>query len=138
MSRVRLIRDKNGRDKYYNVDTMRHNTEMIQNGEGIFDILKQVAGKVASNRQEKLPKISLLRQKQFNNHKQRKHQRQDTKGVKQHKQDTGPYVNLQEDKGEKIIKLLHTQTQNKKMTQSKEPPNKHFLVSQEFNKLIDM
>lgn len=28
MSRVRLIRDKNGRDKYYNVDTMRHNTEM--------------------------------------------------------------------------------------------------------------
>lgn len=49
MSRVRIIRDKNGRDKYYNVDTMRHDTEMIQNGEGIFDILKQVAGKVASN-----------------------------------------------------------------------------------------
>ena len=41
-------------------------------------------------------------------------------------------------KEKKIIKLLHTQTQNKKMTQSKEPPNKHFLVSQEFNKLIDM
>lgn len=64
MSRVRIIRDKNGRDKYYNVDTMRHDTEMIQNGEGIFDILEQVAGKVASNWQEKLPKISLLRQKQ--------------------------------------------------------------------------
>ena len=37
MSRVRLIRDKNGRDKYYNVDTMKP-AENIQNDEGFFDL----------------------------------------------------------------------------------------------------
>ena len=36
MSRARRIREKNGHNAYYNVGTMRHNTKMIQNGEGIF------------------------------------------------------------------------------------------------------
>ncbi|RMX59145.1 hypothetical protein pdam_00009758, partial [Pocillopora damicornis] len=133
MSRVRLIRDKNGRDKYYNVDTMRHNTEMIQNGEGCLQLTGKAAKDIATKAETKAIEKGaehVIGEKiydKFNNHKQRKHQRQDTKGVKQHKQDTGPYINRQEDKGEKFIKLLHTQTQNKKMTQSKEPPNKHFL-----------
>ena len=36
MSRVRRIRDKNGHSLYYDVETMKRNSKMIQNDEGIF------------------------------------------------------------------------------------------------------
>ena len=36
MSRVRRIRDKNGHSVYYDVETMKRNSKMIQNDEGIF------------------------------------------------------------------------------------------------------
>ncbi|CAH3142380.1 unnamed protein product [Pocillopora meandrina] len=53
MSRVRLIRDKNGRDKYYNVDTMRHNTEMIQNSEGCLQLIGKAAKDIATKAETK-------------------------------------------------------------------------------------
>ena len=48
MSRVRRIRYKTDHSVYYNVDTVKRNAKMIQNGEGTFDVAKQVASKVAS------------------------------------------------------------------------------------------
>ena len=56
ISRVQRIRDKNDHNVYYNVDTIKRNTEMIPNGGGIFDIAKQVASKVASKLTGKLAK----------------------------------------------------------------------------------
>ena len=73
---------------------------------------KDVATKAATEAIEKVPKHvrsktgQLIREKiydKLDTPKPLKHQRQDTRDVKQHK-------------GEEIIKFLHTQTENKKIT----------------------
>ena len=86
---------------------------------------KDVATKAATEAIEKVPKHvrsktgQLIREKiydKLDTPKPLKHQRQDTRDVKQHKQGTGFHISPQEDKGEEIIKFLHTQTENKKIT----------------------
>ena len=86
---------------------------------------KDVTTKAATEAIEKVPKHvrsktgQLIREKiydKLDTPKPLKHQRQDTRDVKQHKQGTGFHISPQEDKGEEIIKFLHTQTENKTIT----------------------
>lgn len=119
---------------YYNVDTMNP-AENIQNDEGFFDLGHlnwlescQRSGHKSSNKSQRKKCRKCWKQNRSAYRSKICDKFNTRKGEKIHEtpKEVGIRNTPKEDKGEELIKLLETQTEQK-ITQLKESPNKYFL-----------